>query len=58
MKSERLEKFEKSELIGFILKKDQMIEGLTKRQEGLEYVGRVFIKDRFYALYIREDKND
>ena len=58
MKPERLEKFDKKTLIGFILKKDEMIENLESRRAGLEYVGRIYLKDRFYGLYIREEKSE
>jgi hypothetical protein len=58
MNPNRLEKLDKKTLIGFILKKDEMIAHLESRQKGLEYVGRIFLKDRFYGLYIREEVDD
>lgn len=42
-------------IIEITLKKDEMIEGLEKRLEGLEYVGRLNIGDKNYCFYVKED---
>jgi len=43
-------------LIEIILKNNEMIEGLEKRLEGLQYLGRFMIDGKNYSLYVR--KND
>jgi len=43
-------------LIEIILKNNEMIEGLQKRLEGLQYLGRFMIDGKNYSLYVR--KND
>lgn len=59
MTPERLRQiFEKhgvDKLIEFILRKDDMINCLEKRLEGLEYLGTLNIKDENYSFYIKEN---
>mgnify|MGYP001045996190 FL=1 len=57
MKRERLEKLDKEKLIGLILDKDETIEHLMKRLEGLEYQGRLYMKGEWYNFYVRRDEN-
>jgi len=42
-------------LIEIILKNNEMIEGLEKRLEGLQYLGRFTIDYKNYSFYVRED---
>ncbi len=56
MNKERLlQLFDKEKLAEIIVKKDIEIERLKERNKDLEYVGKVFINDKYYLFYIREE---
>ncbi len=56
MNRDRLAIFDKDQPIDMILKKDEIIESLTKRVEGQEYLGRLLIDGKWYNFYVREDE--
>ena len=49
------EKHGADKLIEFILHKDEMIEGLQKRLEGVSYVGSLYIGEKNYSFYVKEN---
>jgi hypothetical protein len=59
MNKDRLEQIYKVDgidtIIKICLKKDEMIEGLQKMLEGQHYAGQLWIGDKNYNIYIKEE---
>jgi hypothetical protein len=54
-KERLLKLYNADKLADMIVKKDEIIASLMERLSKLEYVGNLFIKDKKYSFYIKEE---
>jgi len=54
-KDRLLQLFDKNKLAEMILRKDDEIEHLKKREKNISYLGRFFIEGKFYNFYIDKE---
>lgn len=53
----RLEQFDKEKLINIVVRQDRQIESLEDKVKNISYVGRIFIKDKYYSFYIKPEND-